>query len=80
LSIPAVTISLPYGIGQLPHLHQPGFHPMPICKRYGVGIPAELAKLIMAVRKGFNIFVPTARVTLAQNNYLNVAKDLRQAW
>jgi putative transposase len=45
VSISAVIVSLPYGIGQPSHLNQPGFHPTPICKRYGVGIPAELAKI-----------------------------------
>jgi hypothetical protein len=33
-----------FGIGQPSHLNQPGFHPTPIWKQYGVGIPAELAK------------------------------------
>lgn len=33
-----------YGIGQPSHLNKPGFHPTPTCKRYDVGIPAELAK------------------------------------
>ncbi|WP_293155445.1 MULTISPECIES: hypothetical protein [unclassified Microcoleus] len=35
-----------YGIGQPSHLNKPGFHPTPICKRYDVGIPAELAKAV----------------------------------
>jgi hypothetical protein len=39
-----VKVSLSSGIGQLPRRNQPGFHPTPICKRYAVGIPAELAK------------------------------------
>ncbi|NJM63073.1 MAG: hypothetical protein HC849_27450 [Oscillatoriales cyanobacterium RU_3_3] len=30
--------------GQPSHLNQPGFHPTPIYKQYGMGIPAELAK------------------------------------
>jgi hypothetical protein len=40
-----MTISLSLGVSQTSHLNQPGFHPTPICKRYGVGIPAELAKI-----------------------------------
>ena len=32
--------------GQPFNLNKPGFHPAPICKRYGVGIPAELAKTV----------------------------------
>jgi hypothetical protein len=32
-------------IGQPSNLHKPGFHPTPICKRYGVRIPADLGKL-----------------------------------
>ncbi|MGL5059882.1 MAG: hypothetical protein ACRC62_07845, partial [Microcoleus sp.] len=44
LLISVVKISLSCEIGQPPHRNQPGFHPTPICKRYVVGIPAELAK------------------------------------
>ncbi|MGL5058939.1 MAG: hypothetical protein ACRC62_03070, partial [Microcoleus sp.] len=45
LLISVVKISLSCEIGQPPHRNQPGFHPTPICKRYVVGIPAELAKI-----------------------------------
>jgi hypothetical protein len=31
-------------IGQPSNLHKSGFHPTPICKRYGAGISADLAK------------------------------------
>ncbi|WP_293342439.1 hypothetical protein [Microcoleus sp. CAWBG58] len=44
LFVSAVMVFLSFGIGQPSHLNKPGFHPTPICKRYDVGIPAELAK------------------------------------
>ncbi|WP_333467656.1 hypothetical protein [Microcoleus sp. herbarium12] len=37
-----------YGIGQPSHLNKPGFHPTPICKRYDVGIRAQLSKPVGA--------------------------------
>ncbi|MGL5059329.1 MAG: hypothetical protein ACRC62_05040, partial [Microcoleus sp.] len=53
LLISVVKISLSCEIGQPPHRNQPGFHPTPICKRYVVGIRAELANFYTTLTERF---------------------------